>query len=257
MKKLSLIILIAAISQTLYSQQFLIVKDNGILKIINYDLGFNDQSNSSDNIILDEIFEFDLVGYNWHEASLVVSLRRDGLITERSYDVSELREKLLSRLKADISNLRIFYFHSDLPYAQFDYGNIKIKNKNGFHVLCYSDEKLLWEKVYSQPFPKSIGISGAGYQGFSMSPKMEAIAFQVNRPGNLFGKPQSSIVEIDILSGKETTISKKGFNPSYSSNGRYLLYQNGINSLSSIIFDREKKQILKHYSWKSAFWLYR
>lgn len=249
--------MIGAISNTLFSQQFLVVKDNGMLKIIDCDISIDEQSKTSGAIILDEIFEFDFVGYNWHEDSLVVSLQRDGLITEKSYDVSEIRKKLVSRLKNDMSNLRTFYFHSELPYAQFDFGNIKIKNKNGFHLLCYSDTTLLWEKSYSQSFPKGIGMSGVGYQGFSMSPKKEAIAFQVNRPAKLLKKPQSSIVEIDILTGKETTVSKKGLNPSYSPNGRYLLYQNGITSSYSIVYDREKKQVLKHHSWKSAFWLYR
>lgn len=198
--------------------------------------------------MLDEIFEFEFVGYRWFGDSLLVSLQRDGLIEERKYFLPEIKIKLTTRPKDDLRNFKSFYFHSTLPYAIFKYGDLVIMNKNGFHLMCYLDTALLWEKNYAGGFPKGIGASGLGYQDLTVDPKKEFVAFQVNSPGGLFRKPKSSVIEFDVLTGKEKLISRKGCKPRYSPDGFYLLFQKDITLSYVKVYDRINNQILSHYN---------
>lgn len=109
MKYLTILLMICF--QT-YSQNNLLVKSNGLLKIYNYE--------SQKQIVLDSIEHANIAGYNFIQDTLVVSLENQGIIETRKFKINDsLIANLKDRHFFKITNLKHYIIMSLIIQIQF------------------------------------------------------------------------------------------------------------------------------------------
>ncbi|MDV7391184.1 hypothetical protein RZS08_07520, partial [Arthrospira platensis SPKY1] len=91
----------------LTSQNLLLVKKDGLLKILNVD-------DSNYKVVLDTLYHNKLVGYDWEGNTLVIFTQNQGRIKSLKYEIeSNIYDSLYERNEGfSVNNFKALYFHS-------------------------------------------------------------------------------------------------------------------------------------------------
>lgn len=245
---MKLTIFLCFMSIQMYSQNNLLVKENGLLKIINYE--------SNNQLVLDTIMHSNIAGYNWKQDSLEISMENQGTIYRKTYKIKDsIIKNLNAHKKFEVSNFKALYFHNPTnSKTLYSYDNIKLFINNGFELNCHINNIDIWKKSTTIYLFRGFGVSGAGYQNPILSNDLKRILISFKSP-KLLSNKYPKILEIDVETGKVLNKIKKSTNYSYSNDSELILFKNK-NGIPSI-FNRKNKKYSYYYSWKNCFWLIR
>lgn len=233
--------------------QYILVENHGEIHFFDYQsIKKNSFKVPKDYILAEDISGHHFVGYAWERDSLALYVERAGVIMRKAV-LLDSSVVIPRGVALQGSNLMSYYRLLKDPDAVYRCDDIVIKIRNRGHVVCYKGDSLLWEK-----FPRissfGIGTYGLGYQNPVISQDKEKLLFQY---ATYF---KQYLVEIDVLTGKETKIGRNadGTSYSYSPDGNYILYR--LRSHRFAVYDRmngKRKDLLDSSPWKNAFWFYR
>lgn len=255
MKAFVIILFILLGGANLKAQQYILIENRGQVHFFDYQAVKHEHGTyriSKDHMLAEDISGHNFVGYAWKLDSLILYLEKKGVVSEKSvlWDSSIVAPQgVLLRG----SNLMSYYRLLEDPDAVYQCDDLTIKIRNRGHVTCYKGDSLLWEK-YPRISSFGIGTYGLGYQNPVISRDNEKLLFQY---ATYF---KHYLVEIDVLTGKETKIGRNADNTaySYSPDGNYILYR--ARNHRFIMYDKmnpKRKTSLECGSWNNAFWFYR
>lgn len=229
-----------------FAQDQILFKDKGTLFILDIE--------KNQILELDTIYNLSLSGYVIKQDNLNVYLRdEDGVITKRSYKTEFYYPNKKSIVT--VNNIGANYRPKrDYFKTIYSSGRVVLHNNLGEHLICYVDEKLLWNKSRISFMPGPFVRLEYGYQLPRFSSTNEHILFDLvcNPIGRADKKKK--LIEINIKTGKKDRIAKNVGFASYSSDGSMILFENLKTKKYGIWYRNENKT--KWYSWESAFWLF-
>lgn len=230
----------------LYSQNNLLIKENGLLKILNYEI--------NQEFVLDTIMHSNLAGYYWDNDTLSVSINFQGIINIKKYKIEDSVINVLYKMPFfEISNFKALYYNMpNKPMTKYKYGNIEILIKNGMQLTCNINNVQVWEKNIKKKWLGGVGISGFGYQNPILSSNFDRILISYRNP-SLFARRLSNTIEIEIKTGLILNVFKKSTDYSYSNNSELILYKDEFGVFN--VFNRNNKENRIFYGWEDSFWL--
>lgn len=255
MKGIFVFLFISFLGTNLKAQQYILIENRGQVHFFDYQTVKHENGTyriSKDHMLAEDISGYHLVGYAWKLDSLILYLEREGVVAEKSvfWDSSIV---VPQRVSLQGTNLMSYYRQLKDPDAVYQCEDLTIKVRDRGHVTCYKGDSLLWEKL---PRVSSFGIGtyGLGFQNPVISQDKKKLLFQYATNFKHY------LVEIDVLTGKETKIGRnaEGTPYFYSPEGNYILYR--ARNHQFVMYDKmdpKRKTPLECSSWKNAFWLYR
>ncbi len=252
MKGIFLVIVIMFLGIALKAQQYILVENHGRIHFFDYQSAKYECATfriPRDHILAEDICGYCFVGYAWERDSLTLYLEKEGILTEKKV-LPDLNISIPRRVTLKGSNLMSYYRQLEDPNAVYRCDDLVIKVRDRGHVICYKGDSLLWEK---SPLVRSfgIGMSGLGYQKPVISQNKKNLLFQY---ATCF---KHYLVEIDMLTGKETKIARNasGTSYSYSPDGNYILYHSRNHRF--VVYDKMNRKKITPIEWRNAFWFYR
>jgi hypothetical protein len=188
--------------------------------------------------------------------SILCSYVRNGSFEKRTYWLSQIRsipvskeESFVYRSKPD-SYYRHNFYHGKYRLVIYDAG-----------VSLLISDSVLWSSSKTNPFNVNLDKNRiSSLHPFESYPILspDSSHFLLVSKQNSFFSSKFKLYEFHIPTGKRKLISSKGFDyrPSYSSNGRFILYVDFISGDFGV-FDRNEQSKTSHFGFKNAFWLKR
>lgn len=161
-------------------------------------------------------------------------------------------DSMFAKLSGYEHQLNPLYEETHVSPQVFSYKDYKLVVGN--QPCLYENDNLLWGESCKEELPETTTSWLTGYIHPQISPKLNAILFELKRTPQM-APAKSSIIEVDIATGKEKVIAK-GKNPRYSPDGAYILFQDNAYA-DWRIYSIEKGKIIDHSPMVKAFWLHR
>lgn len=254
MKKVITLLLLLLFNYLSKAQSYLIEQVNESIVItdvssINKNIKSKELAEKKFDIITKEAFGF-FSGYEIKGDSLICFFNKSGKLSKKTYyigskyDLKELHNKLTPDYDSCLCNNRIHYFK--------DYKLILGKGV----ILCQNG-RIIWSVDNKFPDCNEVDTSKDYFLNGYISPQISinesSIVFEAKRTA--IWTASSWIIEIDINTGIKKKIGK-GKNPSYSPDGKYILYKDGIYDWY-YIYNRITHKNKRICEGGIAFWLYK
>lgn len=244
MQKILLLIISLSFKVALYSQTLLYQGNNEALYLLDL------TTNQTQKLSTDAFGK--LVGYNIKDDSLICYIQIRGKLVTQSF-----KNNLFKKITPYPISMNPDFEEKHFATRQFFFSEYEL-NMNGNWLRLYKNHKIVWttDKTVSE---KNIDSSRIDYlSGFchpQISPALDKILVE-GIDTRMFVGGNNRIYEFDIQTGKKTLIAK-GRNASYSSDGRYILYQENKFDNYSLLDKTTKKKLDNLAGAIEAFWLYR
>ena len=248
MKYFILLLLLQVISLKANAQQYLLIQKGNDLGIVDYDskenykIYFGYYFKNEIKLIENDSLYNTLVGYTITNDTLNVYFENEGKISCKHFrnDIfknSPFRKKFITNnliAKNDINSKNpVMYKYNDISIFVYNCRKSKIIHKG--NIILESNIRI---------------------ESPQLSFDENNILFQITRKGCFFDI-YSSIYEININSGTLKRITKKGYNPSYSPDGNYILYYKEPNNRFIRCYDKKTGKKDFYPFADKAFWLYK
>ena len=233
----------------LTSQNLLLVKKDGLLKILNVD-------DSNYKVVLDTLYHNKLVGYDWEGNTLVIFTQNQGRIKSLKYEIeSNIYNSLYERNEGfGVNNFKALYFHSpNKSKTIYEKNHVKIVIDNGMRITCYLNNDEKWSRVISKKVFGGIGGSGFGYQNPILSSDFKKIVVSYIEP-KFLSKGNPTILEIDLESGKVMNTINNASDFAYSGDSNFLLYFD-FNYKTNVIKSLKDNKVVETNYFENSFWL--
>ncbi len=244
MLKILLLIISLSFNLALHSQTLLYQGNNEALYLLDL------TTNQTQKLSADAFGK--LSGYNIKDDSLICFIQIRGKLITQGYK-SEIFKKITPypiSMKPDFEERHI-------ATQQFFFSEYEL-NMNGNWLRLYKNHKIAWttDKTVNE---KNIDSSRIDYlSGFchpQFSPALDKILIE-GKDTRMFVGGNNRVYEFDMQTGVKTLIAK-GKNASYSSDGRYILYQDNKFDQYSLLDKTTNKKLDNLVGAIEVFWLYR
>ena len=239
------LLLFLLLNNITFSQNYLLVDNYKELSIIEF--------NSQRKIKLTDIFEYNLLGYNWDNDTLLVFLKNviNNKIEIKKFSNINIFDSIVNYKNLKTNSLKPKYYYTKNTNNDLIYISDKIRIViKAYELFCYFDNVLLWGKT-SNIWSFGIATINLGYQNPVISPDKKTILFQYNTYFN------SKVVEIDVNTGEEKKIVRKAKDYSFSPDSKFILF---FKKNKYYLYNKKNKDIIDikfDRSWYNAQWLYK